>query len=59
MKGKPDTRHCKSCIYWNKLSGSGFSLYACHFLLETKNRRRKDAAGKCLEFRERGNIVTS
>lgn len=48
-----DNRRCKSCIYWRKLSGAGCSRPACHFLLETETRRRKDAAGRCLEYRER------
>ena len=39
---------CKDCIYWKRLNWAGGSRYACHHLLETGQRRRKDAAGRCL-----------
>ena len=44
---------CNDCIYWKKLTTSNGSPYACHFLLETGQRRRKDTKGACIEFKKK------
>lgn len=50
---KTDAQRCRGCVYWKKLSGSGYSAYACHFLLKARRARRKDADGRCLEFQKK------
>lgn len=45
-------RHCKDCIRWKPLSWSGKGCFACHFMLETGQMRRKDKKGRCLEFQK-------
>ena len=44
---------CKGCVYWRRLSGSGYATArVCHFLLDTYRVRRRDAEGRCLEFQK-------
>lgn len=47
-------KRCANCIYWQRLNWAGGSARACHFLLETGQRRRKDDAGRCLSFTDKG-----
>lgn len=42
-----DTSKCKGCIYWRSITGSKGSDYACHYLLDTEKRRKRDESG-CL-----------
>lgn len=39
---------CKGCAYWKRMNSHGDGVSACHFLLETGQRRRRDAEGQCL-----------
>lgn len=43
---------CVKCVYWKRLSWSGYSPPACHFLLEKHRARRRDADGGCMEFQK-------
>lgn len=47
---RPNASRCSACVYWKKLSGSGYSRRACHFLLENRRTRRRGENGVCLEF---------
>lgn len=46
-KKGPDTKQCRGCSYWRKITGTGDAACCCHYLQYTGKRRERDG-DRCL-----------